>query len=65
MDWGGAWSSERSSPVNADLKVRVKGAGPHDGHVHVNDAVLRNRPHHRFLDTVIVTLNLSSKPVHR
>lgn len=57
MDWGGAWSSERSSPVDAGLNVRVKGAGPHDGHVHVNDAVLRNRPHHRFLDTVLVLLS--------
>lgn len=30
------------------LKVRVEGAGPHDGHVHVNDAVLRSRPRYRF-----------------
>ncbi len=42
MGWGGAWSSEERSLFDAGLKVRVKGAGPHDGHVHVKDAVLRN-----------------------
>lgn len=54
---GGAWSSERGSLVDAGLKVWVKGAGPHDCHMHVKDAVLRNRPRHRFLDTVIVPLS--------